>query len=88
MDKVDTLIIDKTGTITEGKPSVEKIHAIDGINTDELLQRIVSLNKYSEHPLAEAIVKYGKERKMSFSDVHDFKAVAGKGVVGTVNGKK
>lgn len=88
MDKVDTLIIDKTGTITEGKPSVEKVQVTGEYNQDEILQKIVSLNKYSEHPLAEAIVKYGKERKVSFTDVNDFKAVAGKGVIGTVDGKK
>ena len=88
MDKVDTLIIDKTGTITEGKPSVEKIEAEDGFEANDLLQKISSLNKYSEHPLAEAVVKYGKEKKVSFLDVPDFNAVAGKGVTGTVDGKK
>ncbi len=88
MNKIDTLIIDKTGTITEGKPSVEKVVAAASFNADDLLQKIVSLNKYSEHPLAEAIVKYGKEKKVFFSDVNDFHAVAGKGVTGTVDGKK
>ena len=88
MNKIDTLIIDKTGTITEGKPSLEKIVTETGFNVDDLLQKIVSLNKYSEHPLGEAILKYGKEKNTSFSDVNDFEAVAGKGVVGTVDGKK
>lgn len=88
MNKVDTLIVDKTGTLTEGKPSVEKLFAIDGFNADDLLQQIASLNKYSEHPLAEAIVKYGNEKNISFSNVDDFTAVAGKGVTGTVDGKK
>ncbi|MEJ7828447.1 MAG: copper-translocating P-type ATPase, partial [Segetibacter sp.] len=90
MDKVDTLIIDKTGTITEGKPSVEKVEAVPragGVDANDLLQKISSLNKYSEHPLAEAVVKYGKEKKVSLSDVPDFKAIAGKGVAGTVDGK-
>jgi len=59
-----------------------------GISEDDLLQKIASLNKYSEHPLAEAIVKYGKEKKISFSDVKDFEAIAGKGVTGIVDGKK
>lgn len=88
MNKIDTLIVDKTGTLTEGKPSVEKVITEDGIDVDEVLQQVASLNKYSEHPLAEAIVKYGRERNISFIDVADFAAVAGKGVTGTVNGKK
>jgi len=88
MNKIDTLIIDKTGTITEGKPSVEKIAAVEGINADELLQKIVSLNTYSEHPLAQAIVNYGKEKKVRPTAVNDFENVPGKGVKGTVDGKK
>ena len=88
MNKIDTLIVDKTGTLTEGKPSVEKVVAEDGFNENDVLQKIASLNKYSEHPLAEAIVKYGKEKKVSFSDVKDFKAVAGKGVRGIIDGKR
>lgn len=88
MNKIDTLIIDKTGTLTEGKPSVEKVVAETGFNENELLQKIASLNKYSEHPLAEAVVKYGTEKKVSFSGVNDFEAIAGKGVTGTVDGKR
>ncbi|MDQ6756863.1 MAG: heavy metal translocating P-type ATPase [Bacteroidota bacterium] len=88
MNKIDTLIVDKTGTLTEGKPSVEKVMVEDGFNEADVLQQISSLNKYSEHPLAEAIVKYGKEKQVSFSEVKDFNAVAGKGVTGTVDGKK
>ncbi len=88
MNKIDTLIVDKTGTLTEGKPSVEKVITEAGLKEDEVLQKIASLNKYSEHPLAEAIVKYGKEKQISFSEVNNFTAVAGKGVIGTVDGKK
>lgn len=88
MNKIDTLIVDKTGTLTEGKPSVEKVVTEEGFQENDVLQKIASLNKYSEHPLAEAIVKYGKEKQISFSDVNDFTAVAGKGVTGTVDGKK
>lgn len=88
MNKIDTLIVDKTGTLTEGKPSIEKVITEEGFQQDDVLQKIASLNKYSEHPLAEAIVKYGKEKNVSFSDVNDFTAVAGKGVTGTVGGKK
>ncbi len=87
MNKTDTLIVDKTGTLTEGKPSVEKV-VVNGVNEDDVLQKIASLNKYSEHPLAAAVVKYAKEKKVSFSDVNDFSAVAGKGVTGTVDEKK
>ena len=88
MNKVDTLIVDKTGTITEGKPSVEKVISVNEIEETTLLQYIASLNQYSEHPLAEAIVNYGKSKKVSITKVNDFEAVAGKGVIGTVDTKK
>ena len=89
MDKVDTLIVDKTGTITEGKPTVETVGAFKGgLNEKEVLQYIVSLNNLSEHPLAEATVKYGKEQKAEFLKADGFNAVTGKGVEGKVNGKK
>lgn len=89
MDKVDTLIVDKTGTITEGKPTVEKVGAFDnGFPENEVLQYIVSLNSQSEHPLAEATVKYGKEQQIEFLKANGFNAVTGKGVEGNVNGKE
>jgi len=89
MDKVDTLIVDKTGTITEGKPTVEKVGSFDnGFTENEVLQYIVSLNSQSEHPLAEATVKYGKEQQMEFLKANGFNAVTGKGVEGNVNGKE
>jgi Cu2+-exporting ATPase len=88
MNKVDTLIVDKTGTITEGKPSVEKVISVNEIEETTLLQYIASLNQYSEHPLAEAIVNYGKLKKVSITKVNDFEAVAGKGVIGSVENKK
>ena len=88
MNKVDTLIVDKTGTITEGKPSVEKVISVNEIEEKNLLKYIASLNQYSEHPLAEAIVNYGKSKEISIIKVNDFEAVAGKGVIGTVEGKK
>ncbi len=89
MDKIDTLIIDKTGTITEGRPSVEKIGATqEGFTEKDVLQYIVSLNQLSEHPLAEATVKYGKEQKSEMLKATDFNSVTGKGVTGMVNGKK
>ncbi|TDS19050.1 Cu2+-exporting ATPase [Maribacter caenipelagi] len=89
MDKVDTLIVDKTGTITEGKPTVEKVGSFDkGFTETEVLQYIVSLNSQSEHPLAEATVKYGKEQNAEFLKADGFNAVTGKGVEGKVNGKE
>ena len=90
MDKVDTLIVDKTGTITEGKPTVEKIGSFDEslFRESEILHLITSLNSSSEHPLAEATVKYGKEQKTEISKTENFSAVTGKGVEGTVDGKK
>jgi Cu2+-exporting ATPase len=88
MDKVDTLIIDKTGTITEGKPTVEKVGAFgDRWNEKQVLQYIVSLNTNSEHPLAEATVKYGKEHNAELFKSDNFSAVTGKGVEATVDHK-
>ena len=87
MNKVNVLITDKTGTITEGKPSVEKIYSV--INEeDNLLQNIASLNQYSEHPLAQAVVNFAKTKNIALIEVNDFEAVAGKGVFGTVTNKK
>ena len=89
MDKVDTLIVDKTGTITEGKPTVEKVGSFDdSFRESDVLQYIVSLNSLSEHPLAEATVKYGKEQSTDFLKADGFNAVTGKGVEGNANGKK
>lgn len=88
MNKVDTLIVDKTGTITEGKPSVEKVIATDALDVKSLVYYITALNQYSEHPLAEAVVKYGKSKNVSITKVDDFESVTGKGVTGTVDGKK
>ncbi|GAA4298582.1 heavy metal translocating P-type ATPase [Aestuariibaculum suncheonense] len=89
MDKVDALIIDKTGTITEGKPSVEKIGVFNETLTEEkVLQYIVSLNTNSEHPLAEATVKYGKAQDTRILKSERFNAVTGKGVEARVEGVK
>ena len=89
MEKVDTLIIDKTGTITEGKPTVEKVGAFgENFSEKDVLQYIVSLNSMSEHPLAEATIEYGKKQEVVFLKADSFVAVTGKGVEGNVNGKK
>lgn len=87
MDKVDVLIIDKTGTITEGKPSVEKIYSSSD-KEDELLQSIASLNQHSEHPLALAVVNFAKSKNLALAAVQDFEALPGKGVTGTIGVEK
>jgi Cu2+-exporting ATPase len=89
MNKVDTLIVDKTGTITEGKPTVDTIGSFgNNFREKEILQYIVSLNSNSEHPLAEATVKYGKKHHTEILRTDGFSAVTGKGVEGTVASKK
>ena len=87
MNKVNVLITDKTGTITEGKPSVEKVFSLNN-DDDSLLQSIASLNQYSEHPLAQAVVNFAKAKGISLIEVKDFEAISGKGVIGTVTTKK
>ncbi len=88
LNKVNVLITDKTGTITKGKPSVEKVvNASDKFDI-VLLEYIASLNQYSEHPLAAAIVKFGEEKGIALTNVADFEAVSGRGVIGTVTGKR
>ncbi|MFN4761705.1 heavy metal translocating P-type ATPase [Gillisia sp. Q332] len=87
MDKIDTLIIDKTGTITEGKPSVEKVVSSDSnFSEDSILKYIASLNAMSEHPLAEATVKFAKEKNLKLTEASNFNSVTGKGVTGNVDG--
>ena len=87
MNKVNVLITDKTGTITEGKPSVGQVFSAEN-NENDLLQNIASLNQYSEHPLAQAVVNYAKTKNVSLIEVKDFEAISGKGVIGTVSNKK
>lgn len=84
---VDTLIVDKTGTLTEGRPRLTDLVAAEGITQDDLLAFAAGLEKGSEHPLAEAIVEGARERGVKIPDVGGFEAVTGKGVSGTVSGK-
>ena len=86
--KVDTLIIDKTGTLTEGKPTLSSVIPQPGFEESELLQLVASLERSSEHPLAAAIVKGAKVKKLSLADVVGFNSTTGKGVKGTVSGKQ
>jgi Cu+-exporting ATPase len=86
--KVDTLIIDKTGTLTEGKPTLSAVIPQPGIDENDLLQLVASLERSSEHPLAAAIVNGAEAKKLSLSDVDGFNSTTGKGVKGTVTGKQ
>ena len=87
-EKVDTLVVDKTSTLTEGKPRVVAVETGDGINEGELLRLAASLERSSEHPLAAAIVEAAKDRGLKLSDAEGFDAPTGKGVVGTVEGHR
>jgi Cu+-exporting ATPase len=86
--KVDTLIIDKTGTLTEGKPTLSSVIPQPDFDESGLLQLVASLERSSEHPLAAAIVKGAEVKKLSLADVVGFNSTTGKGVKGTVSGKQ
>ncbi|MGJ5117827.1 heavy metal translocating P-type ATPase [Bradyrhizobium oligotrophicum] len=87
MEKVDTLVVDKTGTLTEGKPKVTSIVTAQGFDEAEALRLAASVERASEHPLAEAIVRHASERNIKLTDVKNFDAPTGKGARGEVNGK-
>jgi Cu+-exporting ATPase len=87
LEKVDTLVVDKTGTLTEGKPRLMSVVAASGHDESTLLRLAASLERGSEHPLAAAIVMAAQERGLSFSPVTDFRSVTGKGVIGSVEGQ-
>jgi len=87
MDKIDVLITDKTGTLTEGKPSVEKIITKD-VDENTTLGKIASLNQNSEHPLATAVVNFAKSKNSTFFKVEKFDSITGKGVIGFIDNEK
>jgi Cu+-exporting ATPase len=87
-EKVDTLVIDKTGTLTEGKPRVTAIVPAAGFDESTVLSFGASLEKSSEHPLAAAILAAAAERKVALEDVADFASVTGKGVTGVIGGRR
>lgn len=87
MEKIDTLVIDKTGTLTEGKPKVTQIVPARGFAKDDLLSLAASLEQGSEHPLAHAILVAAKEKSLKLSPAEGFDSPTGKGVTGIVNGK-
>jgi Cu+-exporting ATPase len=88
MEKIDTLVIDKTGTLTEGRPKVVAVRTAAGFDEAQVLKFAASVERGSEHPLAAAILATAAERKLNLEPVSDFDSPAGKGVTGTVRGKK
>ena len=88
MEKIDTLVVDKTGTLTEGKPKVVAVIALPGFDEAQVLRLAASVERNSEHPLAAAIVKAAAERKLELAKAADFDSPAGKGVIGTVEEKR
>lgn len=88
MEKVDTVVIDKTGTLTEGKPAVTAVRPAEGYDEASLLTLVGGLEQGSEHPLAQAIVDRARELELALPDASDFDAQNGKGVTGQVNGKR
>ena len=87
LEQVDTLVIDKTGTLTEGKPRVVGIRAKQGITDSDLLRSAAAVERASEHPLADSIVTAAREKGFNLSEVRDFRSITGKGVSGKVEGK-
>ena len=87
MERIDTLVVDKTGTLTEGKPKVVAIVTAAGFQENEILRLAASVERASEHPLADAIVRSANERKLDLGNVDEFDSPTGKGVTGKVDGK-
>ncbi|MBB3391692.1 Cu+-exporting ATPase [Rhizobium sp. BK275] len=87
-EKIDTLVVDKTGTLTEGRPKVTALKTVGGFDEVEFLRLAASLERASEHPLAAAIVAAAKERNLALGEAREFDSPVGKGVTGTVDGKR
>jgi Cu+-exporting ATPase len=87
LEKVDTIVVDKTGTLTEGKPRLVSVEPMEGWSENDLLRMTASLERASEHPLAEAIVAGAREKSVELTDAQDFESVTGKGVIGKVDGR-
>jgi Cu+-exporting ATPase len=88
LEKVNVIVVDKTGTLTEGKPELQSVVTVSGRSETDVLQLAASLENSSEHPLAEAIVKGAARRGIDLRPAEDFESLTGKGVMGTVDGKK
>ncbi|MHC4040816.1 heavy metal translocating P-type ATPase [Bradyrhizobium sp. 23AC] len=87
MEKIDTLVVDKTGTLTEGKPKVVAIVPAAGFAEDDILRMAASVERASEHPLADAVVRAAKEKQLTLGQVEEFDSPTGKGATGKVDGK-
>ncbi len=85
MERVDVLVVDKTGTLTEGKPKLVMVEVMPGFEESEVLKLAASLERASEHPLAEAIVQGAKDRGVTLTNTNDFASITGKGVTGNVS---
>ncbi len=83
LEKIDTLVVDKTGTLTEGKPHLAALVPAPGQSEDEILRLAASLERGSEHPLAAAIVGGAEQKGLKLAETRDFRSITGKGVVGT-----
>jgi Cu+-exporting ATPase len=88
LERITTIVVDKTGTLTEGKPRLVAVEPFGGIDATELLRLVASLEHVSEHPLAAAIVSGASERQLSLSDVHAFESATGRGVTGIIDGHR
>ena len=88
MEKVDTIVVDKTGTLTAGKPELTAIDALAGQDEDEFLALVAAVESASEHPLAEAIVKAAQDKSVTIPKVHEFNSTTGEGVQAIVDGKQ
>src|SRR5262249_23533661 len=87
METVDTLVVDKTGTLTEGKPRLAGVTPVEGVTEAELLRAVASLERGSEHPLAAAILRGAEAKDIALAPVADFAAETGKGITGKVDGR-
>lgn len=87
LHKADTIVLDKTGTITEGKPTLVNMEISNSIEEKDFVKILGSLEKKSEHPIANAILNFAKEKNVSLEETEDFQAIKGKGVLGKVNGE-
>ncbi|MFQ5627908.1 MAG: heavy metal translocating P-type ATPase [bacterium] len=88
MEKVNTLVVDKTGTLTEGKPRLVEVLTSNGLGENDLLQAVASVEQNSEHPLAAAVIQGAKERKLKLQAITDFDSVTGGGVIGRLDGRE
>ncbi|MBA2410738.1 MAG: heavy metal translocating P-type ATPase [Gammaproteobacteria bacterium] len=88
LDKIDTLVVDKTGTLTAGRPELQTVETVDDWSDNELLGLVASVESASEHPLAAAIVAGAQQRGIDFSTVKDFRSTTGQGIRGTIDGRE